>query len=222
MKNLFLFSLFLGLVLFISGCEEGGPLFAQTHFVREDTPGDVDIINPIVGGGSPSQAVPLRINNCQRLSGSCRTDVGDGWEYELVCSNDLGCIGQSCFAQVGNSYCGATTPYGDCYCVGDGVCDVDFGETSGNSVDCADLPETHSICNVNGECVSVPGFGENQCSVNIDCLPESGCGDGIVQPYLLEECDGLDLNFESCISLGYFGGILSCNLDCTFNQDNCY
>ena len=80
----------------------------------------------------------------------------------------------------------------------------------------------YNICNINGECVEVPGQGFDQCSSNNDCLVGSECGNGLAQPYLLEECDGYDLNGESCFSFGYSGGSLSCNADCTFNQNNCY
>lgn len=46
-----------------------------------------------------------------------------------------------------------------------------------------------------------------------------GCGDGIIQ--VNELCDGNNLNNQTCFTLGFFGGTLSCNLDCTFNTTQC-
>jgi hypothetical protein len=45
------------------------------------------------------------------------------------------------------------------------------------------------------------------------------CGNGVVNTG--EQCDGSNLNGESCISRGYAGGSLSCNANCTFNTSSC-
>jgi len=141
-----------------------------------------------------------------------------------TCENYLSgiCWQGSCFVDPASFICGfSNEAVGDCYCLGDGVCHDNFGEQS-SSPDCEIIIEGYNICNINGECVEVPGQGSDQCSSDNDCIVGSECGNGIVQPYLLEECDSFDLNGESCFSLGYFGGSLSCNGDCTFNQNNCY
>ena len=46
------------------------------------------------------------------------------------------------------------------------------------------------------------------------------CGDGAVN-VATEECDGSDLAGESCESLGYTGGTISCNADCTIDVSSC-
>lgn len=46
-----------------------------------------------------------------------------------------------------------------------------------------------------------------------------GCGNEIMETG--EQCDGSDLNGETCQSKGYDGGTLSCNADCTFNTSSC-
>jgi hypothetical protein len=46
-----------------------------------------------------------------------------------------------------------------------------------------------------------------------------GCGDGAIQTG--ESCDGFNLNNQSCFTLGFFGGSLSCNANCTFNTAQC-
>ncbi len=45
-----------------------------------------------------------------------------------------------------------------------------------------------------------------------------GCGNGEING--LEECDGNNLNFQTCISLGWAGGQLACT-SCTFNTSAC-
>lgn len=45
------------------------------------------------------------------------------------------------------------------------------------------------------------------------------CGDGLQTGS--EECDAFDLDGETCVSLGYDGGPLSCRSDCTFNLSRC-
>lgn len=46
------------------------------------------------------------------------------------------------------------------------------------------------------------------------------CGNNIQEPP--EECDGTDLDGYSCSSLGYDGGTLSCNTNCTRNTSSCF
>ena len=47
----------------------------------------------------------------------------------------------------------------------------------------------------------------------------SVCGDYVKQG--LEECDGSDFGSNTCISLGYVSGNLSCNANCTNNTSQC-
>lgn len=56
-------------------------------------------------------------------------------------------------------------------------------------------------------------------SVNITAAVLSICGDGIVEED--EQCDGIDLNGQTCIGLGYIEGALSCNANCTFYVSDC-
>ena len=52
--------------------------------------------------------------------------------------------------------------------------------------------------------------------------PDKGktCGNGLLNQG--EECDGTKLNNKTCYLLGYDGGKLSCNTNCTFNKALCY
>ncbi len=59
---------------------------------------------------------------------------------------------------------------------------------------------------------------EYRCVSDRDCEPVAFCGDGAIDPG--EDCDGGNLGGETCISLGFDGGSLSC-LNCTFNTSGC-
>lgn len=49
---------------------------------------------------------------------------------------------------------------------------------------------------------------------------EAQCGDGVVEGS--EQCDGEDLNGQSCEDVGnYIGGTLGCDTDCTFDTSLC-
>ncbi len=45
------------------------------------------------------------------------------------------------------------------------------------------------------------------------------CGDNTVDPG--EDCDGTNLNGQTCLDLGWLGGTLSCTSDCRFNTSQC-
>jgi hypothetical protein len=55
-------------------------------------------------------------------------------------------------------------------------------------------------------------------ALTIDALVP-GCGDGLVG--VGEQCDGLNLGGNTCGSVGFSGGTLSCTLSCTFNTTAC-
>ncbi|PKN23654.1 MAG: hypothetical protein CVU65_13865 [Deltaproteobacteria bacterium HGW-Deltaproteobacteria-22] len=47
------------------------------------------------------------------------------------------------------------------------------------------------------------------------------CGDGVVDGPDGEQCDGGNLNAQTCSSLGFAGGALACGADCRFELTNC-
>ncbi len=47
------------------------------------------------------------------------------------------------------------------------------------------------------------------------------CGDMMVDSADGEECDGVQLNGNSCQTLGFAGGALACSTDCRFDTSNC-
>lgn len=48
---------------------------------------------------------------------------------------------------------------------------------------------------------------------------EGGCGSGVIDDG--EQCDGSDLGGQTCEGLGYDGGILACNSECTLDASGC-
>jgi alpha-tubulin suppressor-like RCC1 family protein len=76
-------------------------------------------------------------------------------------------------------------------------------------------------------CVSV-GLGggtitqcNSSCKFDLsNCTGE--CGDGTIQEILSEDCEFGDLNGQTCETLGYHGGSLSCNnVQCSFELSDC-
>ena len=53
------------------------------------------------------------------------------------------------------------------------------------------------------------------------CLLAGSCGDGVVQDDFHEQCDGNDLNSETCATLGFVGGVLACDDMCHFLTTGC-
>ncbi len=54
------------------------------------------------------------------------------------------------------------------------------------------------------------------------CATYGACGDGVIQAWYGEECDGTDLGEAgSCTALGYYGGALSCTPDCRLDTSRC-
>ncbi len=47
------------------------------------------------------------------------------------------------------------------------------------------------------------------------------CGDNVIQAPYGEQCEGADLNQETCQTLGYHGGTLGCTDGCLFVLDDC-
>ena len=56
-----------------------------------------------------------------------------------------------------------------------------------------------------------------------DCESVGACGDGIIQSEHGEDCDGFDLDGQTCVSLNYSarGGTLTCGDGCVFDMGAC-
>lgn len=63
-------------------------------------------------------------------------------------------------------------------------------------------------------------YGQTSSSDTVEAtIKISVCGNEIVEGG--EDCEGSDLGGKTCISLGYSGGTLSCDIACSFDTTNC-
>ena len=100
------------------------------------------------------------------------------------------------------------------------------GEQCGNGV-----VEGNELCDgadLNGQtCSDVGNYSGGDLSCNTDCTFDTSlctapvnCGNGTIDG--TEECDGTNLNGQTCSDVGDFtGGVLSCRGDCTFDTSQC-
>ncbi|MCX7589879.1 MAG: hypothetical protein N2Z85_03005 [Patescibacteria group bacterium] len=62
-------------------------------------------------------------------------------------------------------------------------------------------------------------ISESNSSVSVTASVNPWCGDNILE--FGEQCDGFDLGGQTCLGLGYGGGILACNSSCIFDTSGC-
>jgi len=105
-------------------------------------------------------------------------------------------------------------------CETEGRCgDGDIQTTYGEECDGANLDEQ--------TCLSLGYHGgtltcDGDCHRDVSsCVAAGRCGDGGVQELFGEECDGANLDGESCETLGYYGGALVCDGACLFDEAPC-
>jgi len=162
--------------------------------------------------------------DCQLVTSGCSASCGDGMiqaGFGEVCDGgDL--AGQTCLSR--GYYYGTLTCAADCrgynesqcrFRCGDGFVQAAYGEVCDGA-------------NLGGETCASRGYYEGDLACNANCggFVVSGCtgfcGDGSVQTAHAEVCDGANLNGQSCVTLGWYGGTLSCSVNCqTFGQAGC-
>ncbi len=63
------------------------------------------------------------------------------------------------------------------------------------------------------------GDGEDEEADDNGELPTFVCGNGVLDPD--EECEGADLDAQTCDSFGFDGGTLACTADCRYDTSKC-
>ncbi|MBU1535443.1 hypothetical protein KKF84_08980 [Myxococcota bacterium] len=168
------------------------------------------------GDLSCSDDCRLVLESCQ-LSGSCGDGSlqGDFEECEGTNFNGRNCTDYG--YEGGTLSCtNECTIDPTASCEGDpcGNGTVDFGEDC-EGEDLAD--KTCSTLGYHGGTLSC----RNDCTFDLTaCEPYGKCPDGEIQE-TYEDCDGANLNNETCISLGYYGGNLTCTESCLFDTSLC-
>lgn len=132
------------------------------------------------------------------LGGRVCTDVGN------YVGGTLSCTGQCWFD---TSQC---TPPANC---GNGQ--IDTGE------ECDGSNLNNQTCSDVGNYTGGTLACNNDCTFDVSqCTSSGNCGNGQIDSG--EECDGSNLNNQTCSDVGsYTGGTLSCNDDCSFNVSQC-
>ena len=135
---------------------------------------------------------------------SCQTQGFDGGS--LACNsncffNIAGCADEVCNDGVDNDFDGQAD-CADANCAGDNACN-ELGECSDNTDNDND---GQADCN------------DTDCANDAACLPF--CGDGLINQ-AGEQCEGTNLNGQSCQSLGFISGTITCSAACTFDVTAC-
>ncbi|MBS3061041.1 MAG: right-handed parallel beta-helix repeat-containing protein [Candidatus Diapherotrites archaeon] len=191
------------------------------------------------GNGSCESSIGENKNSCSSDCVSAPVCVVDGkcvlstGETAVNCPAD--CKVES--GGVGEDVAGVSTlSCGDGSCSGSETC-------SSCSQDCGVCPvipvcgnnsrEGSEVCDgsdLNSQTCILKGFVSGTLACLSNCTdfstsacvaaPTQTCGNNLKEG--TEACDGTDLNSQTCITLGYSGGSLSCQTSCTdFNVQNC-
>ncbi|MBU1537430.1 SUMF1/EgtB/PvdO family nonheme iron enzyme [Myxococcota bacterium] len=221
MRNLILIAVVFTFALI--ACDDGGggdpAVEICNNAADDDGDGLFDCDDPDCAGYSGCQA-----NNCTPECEEGESQCAGGAMLQ-VCAlvqgcnawvDDTDCDSLSQVCQVngttGNAECVATCQ-NVCLTVGDTRCSNNIVQTCTlQGTGCLDWEDTENCTATSQSCSTVSG--------DAACINEITCGDGIAQTPV-EECDGTDLHSETCVSLGYYGGTLSCRGTCEFNLDSC-
>ncbi len=171
-------------------------------------------------------------NGTLRCSSDCTLDVsgcrggrcGDGVIQSVQGERCEGTnlAGESCetLGLVGGTLaCAADCRFDISGCIGQAIC--------GDGIITSPIEQCDGT-NLDGEtCISLGYYGGalrcgNDCRFDLTpCNSFGTCGDGVIQSIYGEECEGTQLQGETCISQGYYGGTLLCGEDCRHDLTGC-
>ena len=221
-----LWFLFLLLFVWVLGCDSGvkhtsscGDEFLDPG---EECDGEMLSVMTCTDLGYYGQVGTLSCRaNCTIDLAACSGRCGDGvfqGEFEECEGTNLN--GETCQSRgqgVGALGCTEQCGFDISGCAaqscGDGVITPPIEECEGTNLN----GETCQTRDYHGgllRCTSDCKFDEDACATF------GRCGDGTIQE-AYEECEGVDLNGQTCAALGYHGGTLLCSSQCDFVLDDC-
>ncbi len=160
----------------------------------------------------------LDLTSCE-AAGRCGDDVIQATHGETCDGMNLG--GQTCTGMGyygGTLACAAGCTLNLASCVAAGRC----GDGT------IQLEESCDGANLDGQTCSSLGYygGTLACATDCTlllapCVAAGRCGDGVLQSANGEQCDGANLDGQTCNDLGYCGGTLACKATCTFLTTGC-
>ena len=133
---------------------------------------------------------------------------------EMVATN---CQELGYYEQFGALKCGSECQLDVTVCAsrcGDGVVHTGFGERCDHENLLDESCETLGLGSGTLQCRNTCRLDPSGCEIPVVC------GDGTIMAPL-EECEGLELNGNSCESLGFYMGELKCSDDCELDTSNC-
>ena len=174
--------------------------------------------DPVCGDGvlDPGEQCDNGSENSDTNPDACRTSCRDPYCGDGVVDTGEQCdgsalAGETC-ASLGLGNHGTLTcadcTFSDasCYTCGDGLLDP------GEACDGTAFPDDTT-------CTTETGHPDGALSCTPDCQVDPSdchtCGNDALEVH--EQCDGSDLGTSTCASLGYDGGTLACNADCTYH-----
>jgi len=186
----------------------------------DDLGGQTCVSQGFAGGG----ALSCSVDACTFVTEGCVADevCGDGFigETELCDGEDF--AGENCITQ-GFPGGGSLLCADSCSAIDTEGCVLD--EVCGDSL-VGESEECDGDNFLGDTCVSLgfAGGGALACDdacafVTEGCLDGAVCGDGFIGAG--EECDGDNLDDQSCMSLGLGGGKLNCGDTCEFDTSKC-
>ena len=165
--------------------------------------------------------------DCTRSLAGCSQRCGDGTRQaahgETCDGTDLGA--QTCLTR--GFYGGTLACHADCLTFDETACAA-VGRC-GDGLRQAAFGETCDGTDLGAQTCLTRGFygGTLACHANCQafdetaCVSAGRCGDATVQAGYGEDCDGVNLNGQTCLSIGYDGGALACNGACDFDTSSC-
>ena len=161
--------------------------------------------------GCRSDCSDFDTSGCNQSS-TCGDGTVQSANGELCDGDNLN--GQTCVTR--GYYEGTLSCQSHCMAFDESLCQQRCGDGT--------IQTLHSeVCdgfNLNGETCESRGYygGDLACNPNCTGFNPTGCtgycGDSAVQTTDGEVCDGINLNSQSCVTQGYYGGTLTCSPNC--------